>query len=88
MKKSQHSEEKIIAVLKEAASGAPVPEVCRRAGISHWTFYKWKKRYSGMEVQEARRMRELEAENTKLKKIVANLSLDNLALKDVLSKKW
>lgn len=88
MKKSQHSEEKIIATLKDASSGTPVPDVCRKAGISPWTFYKWKKRYSGMEVQEARKMRELEAENTKLKKIVANLSLDNLALKDVLSKKW
>jgi putative transposase len=71
-----------------AEAGTPVPEVCRKMGISGFTFYKWRKKYSGVSVAETKRMRELEAENAKLKRLVANLSLDNLALKDVLSKKW
>jgi putative transposase len=88
MKKSKFSEEQIIAALKEAESGMSVSEVCRKVGVTPFTFYKWRKKYAGMNVPEARRMRELEAENQKLKRLVANLSLANLALKDVLTKKW
>ena len=88
MKKSQHSEAKILAVLKEAeTSGANVQEVIRKHGISTWTFYRWKKHYSGMQQTELKKMRELEAENQKLKRLVANLSMDNLVLKDVIAKK-
>lgn len=88
MKKSKFTEEQIIGALKEAESGTTMSEVCRKMGISSYTFYKWRRKYSGVNVAEAKRMRELEAENAKLKKLVANLSLDNLALRDVLTKKW
>lgn len=88
MRKSKFSEEQIIGVLKDAESGTPLSEVCRKIGISSYTFYKWKKQYSGLSIPEAKRMRELEGENSKLKRLVADLSLDNLALKEVLSKKW
>jgi putative transposase len=75
------SEEQIINVIKEAAGGIPVPEICRKHGISSWTFYRWRKRYSGLEVSEAKRLRELEAENARLKRLVANYALDNQVLK-------
>lgn len=89
MKKSKFSEEKIVAILKEAQTGtANVQEVCRKHGISGNTFYLWKKKYNGVEVAELKKMKELEAENAKLKRLVANLSLDVLMLKDVVSKKW
>ena len=88
MRKSKFSEEQIIGALKEAEGGTPVSDVCRKIGVSAFTFYKWRKRYSGLSVSEAKRMRELEGENSKLKRLVADLSLDNLALKEVLSKKW
>lgn len=88
MRKSRFSEEQIIGALKEAEGGVPVSDVCRKVGVSAFTFYKWRKRYSGLSVSEAKRMRELEGENSKLKRLVADLSLDNLALKEVLSKKW
>lgn len=88
MRKSRFSEEQIIAALKDAEGGMPVPEVTRKHGVSAFTFYKWRKRYSGLDVSEAKRMRELEVENLKLKRLVADLSLDNLALKEVVSKKW
>ncbi len=88
MRKSRFSEEQIIGALKEAEGGAPISDVCRKVGVSAFTFYKWRKRYSGLSVSEAKRMRELEGENSKLKRLVADLSLDNLALKEVLSKKW
>jgi putative transposase len=88
MKRVLFTEEQIIGVLREAESGTPVKELCRRAGISAVTFYKWKTKYAGMEISEMRRMRLLEDENARLKKIVAQPALDIDALKVVLSKKW
>ena len=88
MKKSKFTEEQIIGALKDAESGTHPTEVCRRVGVSLHTFYAWRKRYGGLEVSEARRVRELEAETAKLKRIVANQALDILALKDALSKNW
>ena len=87
MKKSKFSEEQILKVLKEQQEGKKVEEICRRHGISSGTFYTWKHKYSGMDVQELRRLRVLEAENTRLKKIVANQSLEIDMIKDILSKK-
>jgi putative transposase len=86
--KRRFTEEQIIAVLREAESGTPVKDLCRRVGVSTVTFYKWKSRYAGMEISEVRRMRLLEDENARLKKIVAQQALDIDALKVVLSKKW
>ena len=88
MKRSRFSEEQIVGVLKEAEAGVPVKELCRRAGVSTVTFYKWKNKYAGMQISEVRRMRLLEDENARLKKIVAQQALDIDALKVVLSKKW
>ena len=88
MKRSRFSEEQIIAVLREAEGGTAVKDLCRRAGISTVTFYKWKTKFEGMEISEIRRLRLLEEENTRLKKIVAQQALDIDALKVVLSKKW
>jgi putative transposase len=88
VKKKRFSEEQIIAVLKEAEAGAKVLDLCRKHGISDATFYNWKSKYAGMTVAELRRLRELEAENGKLKRIVADLALDNAALKDLLGRKW
>jgi len=88
MKRSRFSEEQIIAVLREAESGTAVKDLCRRAGISTVTFYKWKTKFEGMEISEIRRLRLLEEENARLKKIVAQQALDIDALKVVLSKKW
>jgi putative transposase len=84
----RHTEEQIIAVLKEAEAGTKTGELCRQHGISDATFYKWKAKYAGLEVSELRRIKALEDENRRLKQIVADLSLDNRALKDVLSKKF
>ena len=84
----RYTEEQIIAVLKEAEAGIKSTELCRKHGISDATFYKWKAKYSGLEISDLRKMKALEEENSKLKRIVADLSLDNRALKDVLSKKF
>ncbi len=88
MKGKRFSEEQIIAVLKEAEAGARTPELCRRHGITQQTFYRWKSKYGGMQVSEVRRLRQLEDENRKLKHLVAELTLDNRALKEVLTKKF
>ena len=79
--------EQIVAVLKQVEVGVPVVEVCRQAGITEQTFYRWKKQYGQMGVDEIRRLKQLEEENRKLKQLVADLSLDKLMLQDVLSKK-
>jgi len=84
----RYTEEQIITVLKEADAGVKTGEICRKHGISDATFYKWKAKYSGLEVSDLRKIKALEEENSKLKRIVADLSLDNRALKDVLSKKF
>ncbi len=88
MKKTRFSEEQIIAVLKEAEAGIKVQDLCRKHGISDVTFYKWRSKYGGLEVSEARRLKQLEEENRRLKHLVADLTLDNQALKLVVSKKW
>jgi len=86
MKKSRHSEEQIIGVLKQMEAGRKVAEVAREVGVSEATLYAWKSKYGGMEVSEARRLRELEEENRRLKQLVADLSLDKEALKVVIRK--
>ena len=88
MKRSRFSEEQIIAVLKEQEAAMPTAEVCRRHGISSATFYKWKSKFGGLEVSDARRLRTLEQENSRLKKLLAEAMLDNVVLKDLASKKW
>jgi putative transposase len=87
MKTSKFSEAQIAFVLKQAEDGTPVAEVCRKAGIAEATFYNWRKRYAGLMPSEVKRLRQLEEENAKLKRIVADLSLDKAMLQDVLSKK-
>ena len=88
MKGKRFPEEKIIAVLKELEAGAGPKEVCRRHGISEQSIYRWKARYGGMETSDVKRLRALEDENRRLKHLVADLTLDNQALKAVVSKKW
>ena len=88
MKKSRFTETQIIAILKEVESGRTGQEVCREQGISEQTLYRWKKKYGGMEASDAKRLRELEEENRKLKRIVADVTVDNVALQDVFSRKW
>lgn len=86
--KKRYSEEQIIRAIKQHESGTKVTDICRELGISDGTFYNWRSKYAGMEVNEANRLRELEAENNKLKKLLAEKLLENEAMKDVLSKKW
>lgn len=88
MKKKRHSEEQIISILKEAESGLKTAELIRKHGISEQTYYRWKSKYGGMEVSEARRLKQLEEENRRLKRLVADQALDIQILKDVNSKKW
>lgn len=88
MKGKRFSEEQIIGVLKEAESGAGTKELCRRHGISEATYYNWKAKYAGMTVSEARRLKQLEAENSKLKRLLADAELEKAALKDLLGRKW
>jgi putative transposase len=88
MKRSRFSEEQIIAILKEQESGISVADLCRKHGVSDASIYKWKAKFGGMDVSEARRLRALEDENSKLKRMLADAMLDNVALKDLLGKKW
>jgi putative transposase len=88
MKRSRFTEEQIIGILREQEAGAPTADVCRRHGISSATFYKWKSKFGGLEVSDARRLRSLEEENRRLKKLLADSMLDNAMLKEIASKKW
>jgi putative transposase len=88
MKRKRFSEEQIIGVLKEHDGGVKTADLCRKHGISEATFYNWKSKYGGLEVSEAKRLRALESENAKLKKLLAEAHMDNAALKDLLTKKW
>lgn len=88
MKGKRFSEEQIIGVLKEAEAGVKTADLCRRHGITEQTFYRWKSKYGGLQVSEMRRLRQLEEENRQLKHAVAELTLDNRALKEVLAKKF
>lgn len=88
MKRSRFTEEQIIGILREQEAGVATSEVCRRHGVSSATFYKWKAKFGGMDVSEARRLKALEDENAKLKRMLADSMLDNVALKDLLGKKW
>jgi len=88
MKKSRFSEEQIIAMIKEQEGGVPTAEVCRKHGISTASFYKYKSKFGGLDVSDARKLKALEDENAKLKKLLAEQMLDNAMLKDVASRKW
>lgn len=88
MKKIKHSEAEIISILKKQEQGRKVSEICREHGISDATFYNWKSRYGGLDLNELKRLKDLEYENSRLKKMFANLSLEHEALKDVLGKKF
>ena len=88
MKRSRFTEDQIIGMLKEHEAGVPVAELCRKHGVSSASIYKWKAKYGGMDVSEAKKLRALEDENGKLKRLLADAMLDNSALKDLLGKKW
>ena len=88
MKRSRFTDEQIIAIVKEQEAGAKTVDLCRKHGISDATFYKWKAKYGGLEVSEAKRLKALEDENTRLKKLLADAMLDNAVLKELAGKKW
>jgi putative transposase len=88
MRASRFNEEQIIAILREQEAGGKTADVCRKHGVSSATFYKWKSRYGGLDVSDARRLKTLEEENAKLKKLLAEAMLDNAMLKDIAAKKW
>ena len=88
MKRSRFTEEQIIGVLREQEAGMKVSELCRRHGISEPTFYAWKSKFGGMSVPDARRLKQLEEENARLKKLLAEAMLDNAVLKDITARKW
>ena len=88
MKRKRHTEEQIIAILKEHEAGVKTADLCRKHGISEASFYNWKAKYGGMDVSDAKRLRSLEEENRKLKKLLAESMLDQAALKELLTKKW
>ena len=88
MKRRLFTEDHIIGMLKEHEAGVPVAELCRKHGVSNASIYKWKAKYGGMDVSEAKKLRALEDENAKLKRLLADTMLDNSALKDLLGKKW
>ena len=88
MKRKRFSVEQIVAVLKQAELGLPVAELVRQVGISEQTFYRWKKQYSGLQSDQVRELKQLQDENARLKKLVAELSLDKVMLQDINSKKW
>jgi len=87
MRKSRFSETQIVSILKEADAGRPVKEICRKHGISDATYYKWKSRYGGMEASDLKRVKELESENARLKRMYADLALENRAMQDLYTKK-
>jgi len=88
MRGTRHSEEQIIAILKQADNGVKTAELCRQHGIVEQTLYRWKAKYGGLDVSDAKKLKQLEEENRKLKHVVAELTLDNRALKDVLGRNW
>ncbi|KTT96831.1 transposase [Sphingomonas sanguinis] len=88
MKRSRFSDEQIIAIVKEQEAGTKTADVCRKHGISDATFYKWKAKYGGLEISEARRLKALEDENARLKRLLADAMLDNAALKEMAGKNW
>ena len=88
MKRNRFTEEQIIGILKEHEAGVPVADLCRKHGVSDASIYKWNAKFGGMDVSEAKRLRSLEDENAKLKRLLADAMLDNVALKDLLGKKW
>jgi putative transposase len=88
MKKKRFTEEQIVRILKEYEGGREIKDLCRELGVTSTTFYNWRKKYSGMDYSQLKRLKELEAENRKLKQMYADAALDNMALKDVISKKW
>ena len=88
MKKSRYSDNQIITILKQAEAGTPVPELCREHGMSSATFYKWRSKYGGMDASMMTRMKELEAENARLKRMYADIQLQNDVIREAMEKKW